>query len=299
MEMSDYSELSGMGFEAKEQVAPEDEFFHSLYIAGQTRKNHINVTEQAGKLQIRGVDYNLDEVFGIITHVKSVLLKSVQKQGKESTECFSFCQGPAPWKSSSGRLCGKNSAERASVDYCTNCRSQILMALIRCNADGSLFLGADKKPVFIFIRGKGTKYANVSTYLNDLTKLDLEPIFTPVTAESTKFEKSTVNHKRFVTKITIGSVSTKFGNKAVYEFSRVSEIPKAQVPSLLKASKNTITKFNEKFDWSKKNVGTVSEQAPAENSFGELGNAASQTTTQAPKQEEKAAASYNFDDVDF
>lgn len=297
MEMSEYSELSGTGFEAKEQVAPEDEFFHSVYIAGQTRKNHIGTTEQAGKLQIRGVEYNLDEVYGIITHVKSILLKSVQKQGKESTECFSYCQGPAPWKSTSGRLCGKNSAERASVAFCADCRSQILMSMIRCNPDGSLFLGSDKKPIFMFIRGKGTKYSNVSSYLNDLTKLDLEPIFTPVTPESAKFEKSTVNHKRFVTKVTIGSVSTKFGNKAVYEFQKVSEIAKSQVPSLLKASKNTLNKFNEKFDWSAKALaGTPVANVAVENTFGDIGNTTAAPVASKPAEANKA---YSFDEIEF
>jgi len=292
MDLKDYSDLSGMGFEAKEQTAPEDEFFHSIYIAGQTRKNHIQVVEQAGKLQIRGVDYNLDSIYGIITHVKSVLVKSVQKQGKESTECFSFCQGDPPWKSSTGRLCGKNAAERAAVEFCTDCRSQIIVTLIRCKPDGSLFLGTDNKPIFMFIRGKGTKYANVSSYLNDLSKLDLEPIFTPVTTESTKFEKSSVNHKRFITKISIGSVSTKFGNKAVYEFEKVTEIPVKQIPSLLKFSKNTITNFSEKFDWSKKSPTSSTTQAvSAENAFSDLGK-----TSVAPKKEE---ASYDFDSINF
>jgi hypothetical protein len=298
MEISDYSELSGMAFEAKEQIAPEDEFFHSVYISGQTRKNHIGITEQVGKLQIRGVDYNLDEVFGIITHIKSVLVKSVQKQNRESTECFSWCQGAAPWKSSTGRMCGKNAAERASVDYCSGCRSQIIVAMIRCNPDGSLFLSENKKPIFIFIRGKGTKYSNVSEYLNNLSKLDLDPIFTPATPESLKFEKSTVNHKRFITKIKVGFTPTKFGNKSVYELEKLSELQKQQVPSLLKAAKNTVTKFNEKFDWSLKAGAKTTgySNVPEAESFGEIGNDSVKTES---KKEDPKPQSFNFDDVDF
>jgi hypothetical protein len=300
MDINEYSDLTGIAFEAKEQIAPEDEFFHSVYISGQTRKNHIGIIEQTGKLQIRGADYNLDEVLGIITHTKSVLVNSVQKQGRESTECFSWCDGVPPWKSSTGRMCGKNSAERASVDFCKNCRAQIIVALLRCNPDGTLVLTPEKKPLFMFIRGKGTKYSNVSEYLNSLAKLDMDPIFTPVTPATTQFEKSTVNHKRFVTKITIGWVQTKFGNKAVYELEKLNEIAKEQIPSLLKGAKQTVSKFNEKFDWSvRKTGGKPFSEGP--NAFGEIGNeTAKMSISEAGKKEEAPkAGSFSFDDVDF
>ena len=77
--MSSYEDYAGLGETgfggAREPVKPEDEFFHSVYIAGQTRINHINKEELAGKLQIRGVEYNKDSVCFIITHIKEVLVK--------------------------------------------------------------------------------------------------------------------------------------------------------------------------------------------------------------------------------
>ena len=49
----DYNNLGDAGV-AKEATAPEDEFFHSVYIGGLARKNQTGVTEQAGLLHIRG-----------------------------------------------------------------------------------------------------------------------------------------------------------------------------------------------------------------------------------------------------
>ena len=65
----EYSDLSGTGFQGGggDVTPPEEEFFHSVYIAGKTRKNHINVEEQGGKFQVRGVQYYLDEVHMVIS----------------------------------------------------------------------------------------------------------------------------------------------------------------------------------------------------------------------------------------
>ena len=72
MSIEEFADLATTGYQGGgggEQKPPEDELFHSVYIAGKTRKNHINIEEQSGKYQIRGVQYNLDEVHFIITHV--------------------------------------------------------------------------------------------------------------------------------------------------------------------------------------------------------------------------------------
>ena len=61
MGIGDYEELYSTGHESKEPIKPEDEFFHSVYISGQTRKNHIDIEEIQDKLQIRGVEYNKEK----------------------------------------------------------------------------------------------------------------------------------------------------------------------------------------------------------------------------------------------
>src|SRR4030042_2502471 len=251
-DFNEFSDLAETSYEAKTPVDPEDEFFHSVYVAGQTRKNHKDIVEQAGKLQIRGVDYNFEEVNFVITNTKNVLTKTKRVNNQDSVECFSFQSGPWPWKGTSGKQCGRTSLDRSNDPYCNSCRSNIIVAGVYTNDKGSL-INSEKtgKPQFIFIRGAGVKYANVSKYLEELYRLDLPAIF-PESPGSKEFEKKVVNHKRFVTKIKVGKRDSNFGVKDVFELSRGVELPKANVMELLKVSKKLLTKFSEKFDWSLK-----------------------------------------------
>lgn len=309
--MEEYAALAETGYENKGSVAPEDEFFHSVYITGQTRKNHVQIEELAGKLQVRGYEYNLDEVNMIITNVKDILVKTKNVNKKESVECFSFKSGQPPWfgtsrlESGAARECGLNSAERAASGYCNTCKSQIIVAGIYCNAQGAPVL-KDGKPVFVFIKGKGIKYSNVSSYLGELYQMDLDPIFTPVTEATTKFEKAVVNHKRFVTKITIGEAPSKFGMKNVFELENTIQLPKETVMDILKISKKTINKFNEKFDWSKNRsaVSGYGEQKQAQgvltldDTSGSEGNETS--NSESPKEEKKESnAAFDFASLEF
>jgi len=253
--MNEYAELADTGFVNKEPVAPEDEFFHSVYIAGQTRKNHIGTTEEADKIQIRGVEYNLTSVNMIITNVKDILVKASRNQKNEEVmECFSYKKGHPPWKGTSGNLCGLNSAERSSNSFCNICRSQIIVSGIYCDSSGNPLVGSEGKPVFLFIRARGMKYSNVSNYLGDMYKKELPPLFTPETPESKQFEKTVVNNKRFVTTIAIGEASSNYGIKKVFELTSGSQLPNETVKKVLTIAKNTVEKFNEKFDWSLKQL---------------------------------------------
>ena len=221
IDFSEYSELvdEGTGFSTKTPVAPEDEFFHAVYISGQQRKNHLGETEIPGKLQIRGLKGNLDEIDMVITHVKQVLVKTTRVNNRDNLECFCYQQGPPPWKGISGQMCGKNATERASIPYCSPCRSQLIVSGIYVDqSTGKPFL-VDGQPVYIFIRAKGIKYGAVANFLSDMAKRDdLEPIVTPVTEQSKKFERDNVNHKRFIVKVRVGKQSSAYGMKDIFEF---------------------------------------------------------------------------------
>jgi len=307
----DYAELESTGHESRVPVKPEDEFFHSVYISGQSRKNHIGITEEQGKLQVRGVEYNLTEVHMIITHTKDILVKSVQKGGRDSIACFSFKKGAPPWYGStrlsdgSPRTCPQTSAERAVSDFCNPCRTQVIVAGIYCNADGSPILSEEKKPIFIFIRGKGMKFSNVSEYLSDCFKLELSPIFEPVTEQSQAFEKKVVNNKRFVTKITKGTANSQYGIKDVFELERGEELPKEVVLKILDASKKTLEKFNEKFDWSRGATasGYGSQPEPQDEGVLTLDDPNEENAKLEPeskeKEDEKPKQVFSFDDVSF
>jgi hypothetical protein len=257
----EYSDLADTGFQGGggEKTAPEDEFFHSVYIAGQSRKNHLGIIEEAGKFQVRGFAYNLDEVHMVIIHTKDILakIKTVNKQ--DTIECFSYKDGIPPWHGTSKlgdgsfRPCPMTSAERGANDFCNPCRAQILIAGIYCNKDGSPILTEERKPIFVFIRGKGMRYSNVSEYLNDLFNDEtLVPLFQPVTEQSKEFEKRVVNNKRFITRITRDIEQSSFGGSVnVFVLKRAGQLDDGTVMKILKLSKETKVKFNDKFDWSK------------------------------------------------
>jgi len=317
MSIEEFADLATTGYQGGggggEQKPPEDELFHSVYIAGKTRKNHINVEEQSGKYQIRGVQYNLDEVHMIITHVKEVLANIKREKNKDNIMCFSFKEGGPPWygtstlSDGSKRQCPQTSAERAVNDFCNPCRAQIIVAGIYCKPDGSPILTEDNKPILIFIRGKGMKYSNVSNYLNDRFQEDLSPIFEPVTDQSREFEKSVVNNKRFVVKMTRGEQTSSYGNDvSVFILEKGVEIPKESVLSILKLSKQTVKQFNEKFDWSKsKKGGSTGYGAAPEGvlSTDPGKKEVDDTPEEAPEEKAKEAGStgktFSFDDVNF
>ena len=313
IDFSEYSELVDESsiFSSKATTKPEDEFFHAVYISGQVRKNHLGVSETPGKLQIRGLRSNLDEVNLVITHVKNVLVKSSKENNREKLECFSYQLGPYPWKSTSGNICGKNSTERAAVPFCSSCRAQLIIAGIYIDeTTGKPFL-VDGKGVYVFIRARGIKYGNLASYLSDLAKKeDLDPIVTPVTEESKKFEREQVNHKRFVTKITIGQQSSSYGMKDVFEFQSGAKLSVDAVKNILNKSKATLDKFKEKFDWSQNKTGGGANystaQKPQEDQMFNFGTTET-TGKPTPKKEEekpveKPAAksnSFSFEDVNF
>jgi len=316
MSFEEFQDLQETGYQggSSEPIAPEDEFFKSIYIAGKSRKNAQNIEEQSGKFQIRGFEYNLDEVNMIITHTKDILVKSRSENGRDKLECFSFKEGAPPWNGTTKlqngqqRECPSTSAERAAVDFCNACRAQIIVGGILCNSNGSPVLSEDKKPVFVFIRAKGMRYSNVSEYLNDrFNEEDLTPIFEPVTEQSKAFEKAVVNNKRFVTKLTKGTANTRYGSDVnVFVLDKGPELPKDAVMKILKLSKDTLEKFNDKFDWSKRKGATTSyTSAPAEGVLSTEATPATEATNNETVEEAKAAEPeksekvFSFDDIAF
>ena len=320
MSFEDYGELQGVGFQgAPDSVPPEEEFLKSVYIAGVTRKNHINVEEQAGKLQIRGLEYNVEKVHMVITHTKEILVREPEKGTRAMFSCFSYKDGAPPWHGTSKladdrpRPCPQTSAERAVNEFCSPCRGQILVAGIYCKEDGSPVTDSEGKPVFVFLRGKGTKYGNISAYLGEMFKLELPPIFEPVTEQSTAFEKAVVNNKRYVTQVTVGQQDTRYGPKNVFVLDKGTEIAKESVMNILKVSKQTLEKFNEKFDWSRRAQATpppadgvlpmdADPEPQDQTTDPEPQPEASAQPAEEPKKddaEEAAKKTFSFDNIEF
>jgi len=305
-DFNEYADLGQTGYKSTEPVKPEDEFFHSLYISGATRDNHVNISENAGKMQIRGVEYNLDSVNMIITHVKKILVKNEKDQaGKQKVGCFSFKkEAQPPWHGWNNRVCGTNSAERAANAFCNQCREQILMAGIYVDQTGKPIPHAETgKPIFIFLRGKGMKYNGVSQFLADCYKMEIKnPLFTPSTKESLDFEKATVNNKRFVTEIGMGKASSNYGEKDIFTFKHGAALDNQSIFNILGIAKKSLTQFNDKFDWTRTDTasGYTPDQTPVsqENVIPES-NVAQPDQTQQKAPEQAQAPTFNFEDINF
>ncbi len=310
-DFGDYAGLYSTGHESRESVKPEDEFYHSIYIAGAQRVNHINITEEVGKLQVRGVEYNKDKVHFIITHTKQVLSKTTRdpQTNKDKLDCFCYQEGQPPWygtsqENGSPRICGTVSAERANNPFCNACRAQMIVAGLLCDESGKPVSNEEGKPTFIFLRGKGMKYSGVATYLNEMSKLDLKPLFTPPTEQSQRFEKAVVNNKRYVTTMTVGEAQSNFGPKKVFDFQKGNMIPNENVMEILKLAKQTIEKFNDKMDWSKRAAASSGYAAAGTQIPSAAGNDTQTETTQTPEPSSTPPAeggdtTFSFDDLKF
>jgi hypothetical protein len=185
----------------------------------------------------------------------------------------------------------------------------LLVAGIYCDKAGNPILTEERKPLFVFIRGKGMKYKNVSDYLGEMYRLELDPIFTPPTEQSLEFEKKVVNNKRFVTNITIGEEGSQFGPKKVFIMTRGNELSTDFVKDVLQVSKKTLSKFNEKFDWSQRKQATsgYGDDKRTEGMLPADGSDMKKKDDPEPQQEAKKeppaqkpeSKPFSFDDVSF
>ena len=294
--IEEFSELAETGFAPMtEPTDPKDEFFKSIYISGKTRDNQSGITEKAGKIQVRGKEYNLDEANMVITNVKRILVKFVKNsRGYETVECFSFLDGTP---SITGRTCGQTKTERDENPYCKDCKSHIIVAGLYCEPNGKPIMD-DGSPVFCFIRAKGMKYMNVSNYLSDLSMKDLPPIFEPSTEETIQKEKTFVHNKRFVTNIKIGEAdSQNYGTFKVFELSAGIELPKDKVMDILKLAKKVQPKFVDKFDWSKKKLAEKAKKPDGVLTFDDKPK--NQTSEEKKPEPANVDKDFSFDSIEF
>jgi hypothetical protein len=307
--LNQYDDLEDTGFITNEPSSPEKDFFHSIYISGKTRKNNVGVEEKPGKIQVRGVEYNKDDVYLIITHIKPVLMKVKRVGQRDNIECFSYQIGPPEnWKGTNGnRKCPRNSVERAANSWCNDCKSQLVVAGLYTDSNGKPITGEDNKPVFAFIRARGVKYQNVSNYLSDLSKLELPAITGAQDEEALKRERKLINHKRFVTKISVGKFETQsYGIKDVFVLEKGTQLPDDKIQGILNVAQKVIDKFHQKFDWSKNRQQQTSSdyvektQPTADQTFAS-GSTSTQPQASEKKEPEqkKPLESFNFEALDF
>ncbi len=236
--------MSATGFDSYIPLSPEEDTFHSVYIGQKKRENHIGIVEKSGKIHIRGVEYNLDEVHGIILHTKPVMInRKKNPMGKEEVVCFSFKTTP---KSTTGKICPVKRSDRDSNPFCNTCRQEMIITYAYTDSNGKLIL-KDDKPIFIFTRSKGMSYMPTSEYLNELsTCTDELEVY-----DSVDKERKVANLKKYVTKIEVDEVGTeKWGDVSILRLKRDIKVPIDVVKQMVEYQKNSIDDFIKKFDWS-------------------------------------------------
>jgi hypothetical protein len=195
-------------------------------------------------------------------------------------------------------MCGKTSAERAANPFCVKCKAQIIVAGILCDKNGVPQRNAETgAPVFGFIRGKGMKYSNVSGIVNTYATMDVNPPIFDTSEEAKRIEKLIVNHKRFVTKVSMGTAPSNYGDKDVFEFEVGAQIPVENTLKILEIAKKVNEKFIEKFDWSKGTSKANNSYASQEVASDQKFDSATESKKEGPP-ETQNTSSFSFSDLD-
>jgi len=116
-------------------------------------------------------------------------------------------------------------------------------------------LGDDSKAVvdkidptrtaFIHFRCDGIKVGKVIEYCNELSDAgkDLPPL-----SDNVDFEKKVVLPKRFITKVTVTTAPSSYGDKYVFEFKVDKKLPDEAVIKMMDRSSKWLDVFNKQFD---------------------------------------------------
>jgi len=247
----------------KEEIAWEDEFFHAAYISGKTRieEKLNNKKIIGGFIQIRGIEYNLEEFYMVPYYKRQVLVKN-EKIGKyDSAVCFSFFDYDDEGRllSTSGFFCPPNSSERREVDWCSNCKTNIILIGFLSDENGNLKKDDDGKPYNVFIKASGSKVGDVMKYFFECQELEVPYLFTEnPTDQSLLQEKNYFNIFRRVIKVSVDIVDTYNPNnnpdisktRNAYKLEGVKELPPANIFKLLDYAASIEDKIKEKFDYS-------------------------------------------------
>lgn len=278
--MADYKKYAQMGdvnpnatvYEPKDEVAWEDEFFHSIYIGGKTRVEEKigNKKLFGGMLHIRGVSYNMDEVY-IKPFYKRQILNNEVKNGKyDSTKCFSYAERDEEGNqlSTSGFFCPQTSLERKEIHWCSTCRTSIIIAGFLCDEIGKYILTEDGKPIHVFVKGTGSKVGDLMQYVFVSKDYDIPFLFPDVaTDESNQQESSYFNIFRKIIKITVDEVPVYKSdntpidakNRYAYKLEGGEDLSRDMIFKLLDYSQKIDDDLKAKFDYTENTLKNASK----------------------------------------
>ena len=151
-------------------------------------------------------------------------------------------------------------------------------------------------PILISFKCAGMKFNGAMTYLDTIAKKGKE--LTPL-SESPEFEKNVVTPKRFISKASVSTAKSDYGDKLVFVFELAQQLPDAAVEKILQSAKNAQEVFETQYDKSNqlKSEGSVSGSNTAvEDDLRFDTPAGKEKSVQAPAANNSAAAvDSNFD----
>jgi hypothetical protein len=189
-----------------------------------------------------------------------VLVKNEDLGKYKGAVCFSFADYDenGNQQSTSGFFCPPNSEARQSIDWCSNCRTQIILIGFLSDENGNIKKDKEGKPYNVCIRAERQKVGDVMKYFFECQELEVPYLFTEApTEESLAQEQRYFNIFRRVIKITVDIVDSyykdpegKNNTRNAYKLEGVSELPPENVFKLLDYAEKIEDQIREKFDLS-------------------------------------------------
>lgn len=238
----EYGKLSGYSSSVMSQ---ETGPFTSVFISGEQRddqdirKMHCirNGMWESKDIEEKYIFRNKTQVNFIIMFLKKIRLAETSVNGRNTITYFSW--------------------NPDQDEYPPNAKCQYIF--------GGALLDENFKPIhskeeptraeLIYFRNKGTKVGNAVQYLSKLSEAsqDLEDL-----SDDPEFEQMVVTPRRFITQVTIGSVKTDYGNKDVFVYTPIKQLPDTTVigtddkEGIMQRCMNWVDAFDQQFNLEKR-----------------------------------------------
>lgn len=250
----------------KEQIPWEDELFHAVYVqSGTEDSEYLNKKLFDGLLQIRGVQYNIEDAVYMIPYFKRNILVKEKFNARAKSSfpiCFSYrdFDDDGNQLSTSGFYCQQTAVERREFNWCRDCKTQVILAGFLVDANNEYILDKSSKPINIFVRAKGGAVGDLMKYFFECQELEVPFLFKGNnTDESDALERNYLNIFRRTIKITTETVEPYQGPNTppnakprhALVLEGVHDLNEKMIEKLLDYEERFTDKIKEKFDLTK------------------------------------------------
>lgn len=235
IDMAKYGSLAGYSSTAQKEAGP----FVKVFISGEQRddqdirKMHAIVNNKWDSKDIseKYLIHNASVVNFIIMFIKKVRVKR-ERLSKSYDEITYYSYDPDNDK-----------------NYPADAKCEFIFAgaLLDANFKPVMDKEDPSRAALIYFQNSGMRVGPSVEYLGELSKKagELKPL-TP----DPNFEKSVVTPRRFITQVKIGSRKSSHGNKDVFEYSAIKQLPDANVETIMDRCIKWLEPFDTQFNLS-------------------------------------------------